>query len=453
MKFPDLFKNTGPMIAAARQQQPVIVTDERGTRATPESQVRALYRNMWVDPTLRAAILNIRNMDKLDGRVKRIHSKTAGDVVRGGLVMTQVTENKRIRECWDEYQTRLQLNRPAKLKSDARILLMQGNLPMQWVLDREQRHVVGGVAMPAETLIPNTDQNGLFKDLQKAWTQIDLVGGKAIAHFEAWKLSVARLDPDNYDDMGSLGRPFLDASIASWQKLAMSEEDLVIRRRTRAPQKLAHVLEGATTEELATYRAEVEKNASDIATDFFLNKKGSVTVLQGDAQMGEIKDVIHLLDSWFAGCPFPKFMLGYTDGIARDVVEDLKRGYFDDLDYLQDEQAFIYSMGFSLDLLLKGIVPAGYTIKFAERRTETPNQLADRMLKHAALNIPPDMIYEEMGLDANEVRQRREAGIKKGDPYPDPNGGDGDPGTAEPNVSITPGNARKGESGTSISNA
>lgn len=448
MNIIDKIKTGGrAFIDAFKTQGATAANDERGTRATPESQVKAMYRGLWVDGTLRAAILNVRTMDRLDGRVKRMHGKVAGDVVRGGLIMTQAKEDKTIKAEWDAFLTRLQLNRPAKLKSDARIFAMQGNLPIQWVLDEARQSVLAGVAMPAETLVPNTDASGRFKDLQAAYQQIDLVGGRAVASFPAWKLSVARLDPDNYDDFGALGRPWIDASVSAWQKLSMSEEDLVIRRRTRAPQKLSHVLKGATAEELKSYRAEVEKNANDITTDFFSNKEGGVTVLQGDATMGEIKDVTHLLDTWFAGCPFPKFMLGYTDGIARDVVEDLKRNYFDDLDFLQDELAYIYNMGFSLQLLLKGIAPDGYTIKFAERRTETPTQAADRMLKWQALGIPPDITFEEIGLVPAEVQARRDAWDKTHDPYPEGAGGD-QPGR----VKITPGNGRKGDSATSITN-
>jgi len=64
-------------------------TSERGYRPTPENQLAYAYRQMWVDPVLRQSILDIRDMDKLDGRVKRIHSKMAGHIVKGGLVMPQ----------------------------------------------------------------------------------------------------------------------------------------------------------------------------------------------------------------------------------------------------------------------------------------------------------------------------------------------------------------------------
>ncbi|SFW40837.1 hypothetical protein SAMN05216414_1461, partial [Nitrosovibrio sp. Nv17] len=64
-----------------------------------------------------------------------------------------------------------------------------------------------------------------------AYTQVDVMTGRELAVFPLWQLFHARFDPDNFDDLGSLGRPFLDAARKTWCKLDMTEEDLVIRRR------------------------------------------------------------------------------------------------------------------------------------------------------------------------------------------------------------------------------
>lgn len=452
----DLLRNAGQtFVAAFKPSAPPVATplrtDERGTRSTPENSLKAIYRSLWVDPELRQAILDIRAMDKIDPRVKRIHSRVAGDTVRGGLVFTQESPSPIIKGHWETFSRSLCLDRPGKLKSDARALVMQGNLAIQWVLD-DRLNVVGGVTMPAETIVPQTGLNGRFVDPLKAYLQINPTMSTTVAEFALWKLSLARLDPDSFDDQGSLGRPYLDAARGAWKKLIMTEEDLVIRRRTRAPQKLSHILEGATREELIAYQAGVEANNKDITTDYYSNKKGGVNVLQGDAQMGEINDVTHLLDTFFTASPFAKFLLGYTGDVARDVVEDLLKAYYDDLDFLQDETAWVYNEGFALHLLLKGINPvdADYCIKFAERRTESLSQTTDRMLKWMALDIPKDLIYEEMGLDAADVKERRDNAINEEDPYPDGAGGD----QPAPNVTITPGNGKGGgkQSATDITN-
>ncbi|GHL16995.1 hypothetical protein ECZU23_54380 [Escherichia coli] len=64
---------------------------------------------------------------------------------------------------------------------------------------------------------------------------------------------------------------------------------------------MSHVLEGASREDLNLYRAEVERDqAYGNWRDFFLNKKGSVTSVSGDANLDQIADVSYLLDTFFA---------------------------------------------------------------------------------------------------------------------------------------------------------
>lgn len=425
---------------------------EQGKRATPENGMRYLYRTLWVDPDVRQSILDIREMDRLDGRVKRIHARLARDTVKGGLVLTQSVPNKKIRREWESFVTRLQLNRVEKLKSDARGLAMEGNLPLQWVLD-EALQVVAGIRMPSETILPNVDDSGRFKTATEAYFQIDVMTGGKIAVFPLWQLFLCRFDPDSFDDMGAMGRPFLDANREVWKKLRMTEEDLVIRRRTRAPARWAHVLEGATVEELDAYQRRVEGKMGDITTDFYMNKKGGVESVQGDAALSEIGDVVHLLDTFFAGGPLPKGMMGYTDGMARDILEDLKRDYYEEVDVFQDTLAFGYEAGFRLHLLLKGMAPGveEFTISFAERRTETPNQTTDRMLKWQAMGLPRNLIFEEMGFNAETIRDRLAFEKKTYDPYPEGAGSIAKPAPGQ--VKVTPGNAPKGESATSVPNA
>ncbi|MFT3964136.1 hypothetical protein [Propionivibrio sp.] len=428
--------------------EPADRSSEKGKRPTPENSLKYLYRTLWVDPDLRQAILDIREMDRLDGRVKRIHNRLARDTIKGGLVLQQTRDNPRIAQLWDDFSRRLQLDRAEKLKSDARGFVMEGNLPLQVVLD-DARNVVNLIRMPSETILPNVDDAGRFKDVTRAYFQFDLATGTELAAFPLWQLFLCRFDPDNFDDMGALGRPFLDADRSVWRKLRMTEEDLVIRRRTRAPLRLAHTLEGASGPELDAYQKTIENRQNEITTDFFLNKKGGVTAVQGDSNLDQIEDVVYLLDTFFSGSPLPKGLMGYTKDMARDILEDLKRDYYEEVDSVQDTQAYAYAHAFRLQLLFKGINPSGedFTVGFAERRTETPNQTVDRGLKLKAMGLPEGMVWEELGYDATYVRQRRDYEQKHYDPYPDPSA---IKPAGTPAVKVTPGNAPKGESMTSM---
>jgi hypothetical protein len=284
---------------------------ESGDRLPSDVAMERLYRQMWIDTERRAIIQQIRTMDRQDGRVKQIHGRVARDCVRGGLVLqvNRLASSETLKREWQLFSGRLQLDTAEKLRSDARGFVMEGNLPLQLVLN-EAREVVAAIRMPSETINAITDMGGRFKDPAKAYEQRDVMTGQTLASWAAWQMPMCRLDPDNYDDMGSMGRPFLDACATTWQKLVMTEEDLVIRRRMRAPLRLAHVLEGADEATMTAYRKSVENEKGDITTDFYLNRKGGVAAIQGDAGMSDMADVVHLMDTFYAGSPAPKARTG-----------------------------------------------------------------------------------------------------------------------------------------------
>ena len=435
-------KEVPAAVVGVAEHQP---STELGRRPTPTRQARLESMLTVVDFELRAVIDDIRMMDRADGRVKRIHNRLARDVTRGGLVILQANPTDLVQREWSAFVGRLQLDNAQKLKSDARGLIMEGNLPMQWAVNAQQQ-VVAGVRMPSETIYPKVGPSGRFDDVQAAYAQYDYRSGLDLAVFPLWQMTVARNDPDNFDDLSCMGRPFMDASREIWRKLRMTDTDLVIRRRVRSPQRMAHVLEGATPDELEKYRAEVEANQDQIPNDYYMNKKGGVSAVQGDVNLGEISDVVYLLDSFFAGSPLPKGLAGYTDGLARDILEDLKRDYFDEIDQLQDVLAWVYQQGFRLHLLLQGINAdaENFKISFAERRTETLSQTTDRALKLKAVGFPQSMIWEELGYNPEDVEKRRKNDEANYDPYP--------VDVSASKVSITPNNAPKGDSATSISN-
>jgi hypothetical protein len=261
--------------------------------------------------------------------------------------------------------------------------------------------------------------------------------------------------------MRSPGRPYLDASRETWLKLRMTEEDLVVRRRMRAPLRMSHVLEGASADELNSYRAQVEADQADGAfRDYYMNRKGAVTALQGDATLDEIADIAHLLDTFFSGAPAPKGLFGYSEGLSRDILADLQQDFFDELDALQDNAAWVYETGFRLHLLLQGINPDSleFWVEFAERRTDTPSQRADIALKYQALGLARETVWDAAGIDTAAARRALEQQAREEGPYPEEGldtplrpGERPLPARAAPQVSVTPGNERKGQSATTIS--
>ena len=427
---------------------------EIGRRANDENAIRYQYLQMQPDYALRGVIYEIRRMDRTDPRVKKIHDRMAKNSTSGGLRLEwSSSENPEVRRRWLAFERRCGLDRQAKLESDARGLVMEGNLFMQWVVD-EGGKVAAALRMPTETMRVQVNEMGRFMDASAAFCQYDQNLSQQIAVFPLWQMTLERLSPDSIDDQGALGRPYLDSTRTVWRQLRMTEEDLVIRRRQRAPLRFAHTLEGATAADLATYKNEVEQQqrADSVCTDFYLNRKGGVVALQGDANLDQVADVAHLLDTFFAGSPAPKALFGYAAGLNRDILEDLKRDYYEEIDSLQDTLSWVYEQGFRLELLLAGINPdaESFYIRFAERMTETANQAADRALKYQALGVPSELLWEEAGLEPATVQAALDKQALAANPYPNP--GEITPAPNQPRVSITPGNAPKGESATSITN-
>lgn len=421
----------------------------KGTTKNRDSAVKSLYAQMHVEHHLVSAIMDIRYMDREDTRVKKIHNRMTRDATKGGVrLVWHGEENKRVTALWKEYQRNIKINKRAKLLSDARGLVKEGNLALQWVFNG--RKITAGVKMPTETIIPDCGDNGQFNDIQAAYKHVDPITQQTLCTFALWQLSVTRLDPDNFDDQSSLGRPYLDAGRAVWKKLNMTETDLVVRRRTRAAQKLSHSFTNADKETILAYQAEVESDSGDITTDFY-GTGLTVTAIGGDSNLDQIADVSYLLDTFFAGAPAPKGLFGYTGEIARDILEDLKKDYFEEIDLIQDMLSDVYRDGFELQLLLAGINPHqhDFSIQIAERQTESRNQKADLGLKYQAMGMPQAIVNDVAGIDNQRYNALKDAEKKNKEPYPEEDENDDPPNKQA--IKITPGNARKGESATSVS--
>ncbi len=433
---------------------------EEGSRLTFDELWRVRSR-LWIDTRLLQTIQDVRRMDERDGRVKKIHSRSSRTAAKGGLRLV-ATGQPRLEREWRRFKVGTKINNPQKLHSDIRGLMTDGHLAIQWVLDADGQ-ICAAPRMPPESLRANVGPSGVFDNPAKAYDQVDLTTGEVIATFGLWQLTMGRLDPQNFDDWGCPGRPYLDASRGVWKKLDLTEEDLVIRRHMRAPLRMSHVLEGASEGDLQTYRDGVEKDqSSGNVKDYYSNKKGAVTALQGDTNLDQIADVAHLLDTFASGTPMPKGLFGYIGDLSRDILEDLKKDWYEELHALQTVASSVYEQGFRLHLLLNNINPDAYdfSVAFEERLTDTPNQRADHALKIQALGASHETVFETAGLNASAEMRAIEREKRELDPYPedvDEVDGDGNPIVdRQPGkttrVKITPGNAPKGESSTSIQN-
>ena len=433
-------------------RQPLRSTDA-GTTYAGSAISRQMAQLMGPPADFRAKVAAVGKMDREDGRVKRILSRVAGDATRGGfrLVMREGDDDLRLTGEAKSFIKSTGLNKRTRRKCHARSLLGSGELWLQWVLD-EAGNISGCKLMPSETMKAVVDEKGKFKDPHKAFVQHDPTSGAELASFALWQITFVALD-GNPDDPGERGRPLFDSLITKGKQLFMTEEDLVIRRRVRAPMRFLHVLENAREEEIDAYKQRNKDTLEDPfspQSDFFSNRKGTLSAIQGDANLGEIADVDKLEDDFFAGVPVPKFLLGKVGQISRDVFEDALEGYFEFLEDVQEMLADAYEEGYRLQLLLKGINPdaAEWDFKFQARTVESESSKRDRLLKEKALGVPPSMLWPQMGYDAGKVKEIRDKDRDELEPYPLLDEIDGAAGKGD--LTIVQGNKRKKESAVTV---
>jgi hypothetical protein len=165
--------------------------------------------------------------------------------------------------------------------------------------------------------------------------------------------------------------------------------------------KYVHVLEGADAAQLKAYK-EMNKDALNdpfaAVADYFMNKAGGITAVQGDARLQEIADVVHHIDSWWTASPVPKSLIGYGLDLNRDVLEKQKEQYDEEMDpisqWVEDE---IIAPLLTREWLLNGILPEGLTweVEWSSKQKMTATTIrdvADAALRLKAIGMPQDVI-------------------------------------------------------------
>ncbi len=435
------------------QYQPGVAeknTSFKGSVVTAKQRLsNDLIGRMQVSLELKAIIEDIKFYDQVDGRVKDILDTCAEDMTRGGLVLHfETEENAKILQAFKDYKKLTGFANTAKLYSYARQFLVQGALYIQWTYN--ESGLVGAHAMPVDDIIPNASHNGVFNDTSKAFVQYDYMGN-IIESWDFKELSYVRLNPFNIDNIADPGRPLLDAARDPLLKLRMTDEDLVIRRKSCATSTTVHsIQEDAKDSALEDYKKQFEDNQDEVIKNVFSNKEVKIETIQGDPNLDAINDVNYLENTFYAACPGPKAVFADPAGIQRDTLEHLLKSYYKKIDTYQEILSSGIAEGFYWYCLHQGILPDKYdfSIDFAERRTESRNQQADLALKYLAMGADAYTVFKSAGLDPNAVMARRKVQDKELATLMDY----GDSSTTEPKnkVTVVENNAHNGESQTSV---
>lgn len=382
--------------------------------APPPRSHNAPYSSMervGLERGRRAQVERSRKMYAEDGRYEGILSTLARDATKGGFKLEFETDNGgEAADIAAAMTKRLKLVK--RLDDWARLSFRDGESFLEVAVssDREIAHVS---RKPTLNMFRNSNKMDGFDDPAMAYWYSDkaflLTPPKDALWFADWQIVHARWSHDEGD---RYGRPLMASGHKAWKYFTQGEEDLVKRRMARATMRYVHVVEGDEFEiEAYRKRNRAALNPNAVVADFFSNRPGGISALQGDNNIGMIEDLVHHIDTWWIGSPVPKALLGYGKDLNRDVLQEQKQQYDETLDSVKEwvGDQLVRPL-LELEWLLHGIVPEflDYTISWETKAIITPDDIlkiaqAAQVLR--GLNVPEPVIAQIMarflpGIDA-----------------------------------------------------
>jgi hypothetical protein len=215
--------------------------------------------------------------------------------------------------------------------------------------------------------------------------------------FAQWQIIHARWD---HDEESRYGTPMWASATGAFKKVTEGEVDVSVRRKTRAGTILHHVVEGSGSD-LETYKETnkaAENNPFAAIRNYYTNKPGSITMIQGDAHLNEIADITHHIETMYFASPTPMELIGYGSGLNRDVLGEKKEEYEESLEDGREwlTEDFVKPL-VEFQWMLKGILPANlkYEIVWRKAKGMTPTglrDLADALMRLRVLGVKEELI-------------------------------------------------------------
>jgi hypothetical protein len=369
-----------------------------------ENDRKKIYEECWLmyveDPRIAAAI-----------------DTTAGSATNGSFTIqfnkANSTSEAIIKDA-DEIlnNTKKKCSIDGKVAGIGKEMLILGDVFMEVIVDEENLVIVDLKKLPARTIIREEDDYGnLIRFVQK--NDMDQI----IATFEPWQILHMRW---NHFAGHRYGTSAIRAIRSVYKKLKMAEEDLVIRRRTRAGLKMHHY--GANPEEpleeweVDDYIKQNQSSPLNVRTDFYSNGKWKIEVLESDDGVTEIDDIKHLEDSLFIGLRTPKGLLGIGEDPNRATLDRQEVAYIRMLNELTNVISEQLRVVFDLALNLKGISPDSveYDMVWEEKTIEDVNRKVERLVLLANGGfISRQTAVGEMSYDFDDEQEKIADEMKK----------------------------------------
>ena len=375
---------------------PLETTAELPRTSAADSSV-SMYERLKADTERSAVIKTCRQMYKTDPRVKKALRTYATDLVRAGFFVK--TADAAALEVSQALITRLGLGK--KLQDVVRLTGRDGDSFYEVVVD-ENMDISLLSRKPTLRMRRNSNNYDQFDNPQKAFWMapqmwMSAEPPKDAVWFAKWQVLHPRWDHDEEDRYGT---PMWASATGAFKRVSEGEVDISVRRKVRAGAILHHVVEGSPAD-LEAYKETnkaAENNPFAAVRNYYTNKPGSITMIQGDAHLSEIDDIVHHIETMYFASPTPMELIGYGSGLNRDVLGEKKAEYEETLEDGREwlTEDFVKPL-VELQWMLKGILPANLIYELVWRKAKglTPTglrDLADGLMRLRVLGVKEDLI-------------------------------------------------------------
>ena len=365
----------------------------------------------------RERIQDARHMYQTDPRIRETINTLAADATRGGFTIAVTDGGPQIAQAQaiaDELLERIDL--AAKAEEWLKLSLKEGDSFLELSVDAE--FLVQRITRkPTLLMHRNSNDFDAFDDPRLAYWFSDAPFPRPTTDavwFADWQMVHARW---NHDEGGRYGDPLYDAARKSFKRAEQGELDIAIRRKTRSSMRFLHFVDTDDPNEIEVYKQRNQaalNNKSAALADFFTNQKGAITPVQGDANLAQIEDVVHHIETMGVVSPLPLELLGYGRNLNRDILEEKRSQYQDALPSISEwvSKQIVLPI-IERQWLLSGVWPGGlkYSVKWANKQRLTAKMIQEASLavkSLQAIGLPDQVVLDILaqlipGLEREEL--------------------------------------------------
>ncbi|MGG0792644.1 minor capsid protein [Brevibacillus laterosporus] len=420
-KIFDYFGYTKKEVSSDRSKR-----DQISYRESPQTQV---FDQFNVSTERIQIIQDVRALFKTDSRFKITNLRLGADATRGGCqVIVQGSESHRkhlrklgkpqpkrlvpganiAQQVIDDFMRRTKLS--AKSKEHLRVLLKDGDIFLNPIVDLGAGLVLDVKRAPAMTMKRNSDEYGDFPDIERAFSQIDPktqinslmdIGPPTSSRgdFALYQMNHIRWMSDETELYGTSHY----ATARQLHKILLKMEiAAAVRREFRSVQKEYHRLPDTVGEaEITAYRRQVgliDENGNPTKNSHLLSSfvgNADLQTIKADANLSEMGDIEYFDDLLWLSLGVPKAILTSGQNLNRDILKVQYPQYLQSLDDMTDlleygdiGQYSGYRALIDLQLMLAGINPTSiaYDVVWSTKTTETALERLERVQKARGAN-------------------------------------------------------------------